>query len=196
MQRSTPRLLILLGLVVVAVAAIALWPRRAPDADAARLTWIADAHQLGPVGYRDPAGAISPDGQWIAYAEGRFLRVAPARGGAILERPPAEAQIRTLAWHPGSRALLADGHRTPGGWAIYDLNARSRRALWGDLDSISATIGGATVTAHAADLRQPAWSRDGQAIAAVRNGREGQELWVVAATGTFSAAAPSTTRSD
>src|ERR1700732_4049414 len=109
MQRSTPRLLILLGLVVVAVAAIALWPRRAPDADAARLTWIADAHQFGPVGYRDPAGALSPDGQWIASSEGRFLRVRPAGGGPIVDLPPGEAQIRNLAWSPDNRTILADG---------------------------------------------------------------------------------------
>ena len=117
MQRSTLRFLILLGLVVVAVGAIALWPRRAPDADSARLAWIADAHQFGPVGYRDPAGALSPDGQWIAYSEGRFLRVRPAGGGPIVELPAGDAQIRNLAWSPDNRTILADGNRTQSGWA-------------------------------------------------------------------------------
>ena len=53
-----------------------------------RLTWVATAHQFGPVGYRDPAGAMSPDGQWMAYSEGRFLRVRPVEGGAGVEFEP------------------------------------------------------------------------------------------------------------
>jgi Tol biopolymer transport system component len=192
---SGARRLVPLALIVVGGAAILLFLWRSPGTvDHARLAWVATAHQLGPVGYRDPAGAISPDGRWIAYAEGRFLRVAPAGGGAIVELPPAEAQIRNLAWHPDSRAILADGYGTPGGWALYDIGTHSRRALWGDLDSISARIGDATVTAHAADLRQPAWSRDGRTIAAVVNGREGQELWIVAADGSSARAKRMTRR--
>src|SRR5262249_45973981 len=49
------------------------WLRRDRASDRSRLTLVATAHQLGPVGYRDPAGAISPDGRWVAYSEGRFL---------------------------------------------------------------------------------------------------------------------------
>src|SRR5882724_7962717 len=112
MQRSTLRFLILLGLAVVPAGAIALWPRREPDADLARLAWIADAHQFGPVGYRDPAGALSPDGQWIAYSEGRFLRVRRAGGGPAAELPAGDAQIRNLTWSPDSQRIVADGYLT------------------------------------------------------------------------------------
>ena len=106
------RSLILLALVAAACVAIVLMVRREPLRDAARLVWVADAHQLGPVGYRDPAGALSPDGRWIAYSEGRFLRVRPAGGGPIVELPPGEAQIRNVAWSPDSRSLaLAVGGR-------------------------------------------------------------------------------------
>jgi Tol biopolymer transport system component len=182
MQRSALRPLTLLALLVASVATIALWPRRAPDADAARLTWIADAHQFGPVGYRDPAGALSPDGQWIAYSEGRFLRVRPAGGGPIVELPPGEAQIRNLAWSPDNRTILADGYQTPSGWALYDRVAGTRRGLWSDHDPIAGTLADGTATkARVADLRQPSWSADGHSIAAVVNGREGQELWTVSA---------------
>src|SRR5476651_1490744 len=83
-----------------------------PTADAgARLAWIATAHQFGPVGYRDPAGAISPDGQWVAYSEGRFLRVRAAGGGPSVDLPPGEAQIRNLVWSPDNRTILTDGYR-------------------------------------------------------------------------------------
>ena len=76
------------GVRVVVLAALAaaagiVWliaSRAEPGRDVSRLTWIADAHQFGPVGYRDPAGAISPDGRWIAYSEGRFLRVRDCDG--------------------------------------------------------------------------------------------------------------------
>jgi hypothetical protein len=42
----------------------------------ARLRFVVDARQLGPVGYRDPVGAISPDGQWLAYASEGRLRLS------------------------------------------------------------------------------------------------------------------------
>jgi hypothetical protein len=48
-----------------------------------RLAWVATALQLGVVGYRDPVGALSPDGELLAYAEGRHLRVVPVGGGAV-----------------------------------------------------------------------------------------------------------------
>ncbi|PYQ93785.1 MAG: hypothetical protein DMF96_28510 [Acidobacteria bacterium] len=180
------RSLILLALVAAACVAIVLMVRREPLRDAARLVWVADAHQLGPVGYRDPAGALSPDGRWIAYSEGRFLRVRPAGGGPIVELPPGEAQIRNVAWSPDSRMIVADGFESQTGWALYDRVAGSRRALWSDHDPLTATLGdkGAqTTTAKVADLRQPAWSPAGRFIAAIVSGREAQELWTVSVDG-------------
>ena len=144
---------------------------------------MATAHQFGPVGYRDPAGAVSPDGEWIAYSEGRFLRVQHVGGGSILDLPAGEAQIRHLSWHPDSRTILADGFRTQAGLAVYDRVEGTRRALWPDRESLTATLAnpsGASA-ARVADLRQAVWARDGRSIAAVVNGREGQELWTVSA---------------
>ena len=75
------RQLILLAIVAAAVVAI-VWTRRAPALakDAPQLAYITTAHQQGVVGYRDPAGAISPDGTRFAYSEGRFIRVIPIGG--------------------------------------------------------------------------------------------------------------------
>jgi Tol biopolymer transport system component len=153
---------------------------------AERLSWIADAHQLGPVGYRDPAGAISPDGRWIAYAEGRFLRVRPVDGGPIVQLPPGEAQIRNIVWDPESRRILADGFETQTGWAVYDRVSGSRSALWAEHAQLRARLGEsgtATTTARVSDLRQLAWSRTGRIIAGLVNGRDGQELWTLTADG-------------
>ena len=70
------RRLMPVALVAMLVAIGVVLSRRQPaPLDAGRMTFVAIAHQPGPVGYRDPAGAISPDGRWIAYSEGRFLRV-------------------------------------------------------------------------------------------------------------------------
>src|SRR4051812_22109591 len=143
------------------------------------MAWVGDAHQFGPVGYRDPAGAISPDGRWLAYSEGRFLRVRPIDGGPVVELPPNEAQIRTIAWSPDNRSILADGYGTPSGWALYDLVKRTRGPLWADREPVRATLAGRTQasTARVSELRQPAWSPDGRFVAAIVNARDGQELW-------------------
>src|SRR5215468_1668422 len=112
--------LLLVLVLVAAVAALVATRSREVSIAPARLTWVATAHQLGPVGYRDPAGAISPDGRWIAYSEGRFLRVRPIDGGPIVDLPPVEAQIRNLSWNPDSRTILTDGFGSPNGWGVHD----------------------------------------------------------------------------
>jgi Tol biopolymer transport system component len=162
-------------LVILALGVLALMARRAAERDPnTRLAWVATAHQLGPVGYRDPAGAISPDGKWVAYSEGRFLRVRAIDGGPIVDLPPGEAQIRNISWHPDSRTILADGYQTQSGWALYDRAARTRRGLWIDNRDLAA---------RAKELRQAVWSPDGRSIAAIVNGREGQELVIAPAGG-------------
>ena len=186
------RSLILLGLAAVGIAAIVVASRREPSPpDATALTWVAAAHQLGPVGYRDPAGAISPDGRWIAYSEGRFLRVRPAGGGPSVALPAADAQIRNLTWSPDSQRILADGFETQTGWALYDRAAGTRQRLWADHDPLRARLGDTgteTTTAKVSDLRQLTWSRAGRFIAGIVNGREGQELWTISADGTLAQA--------
>ena len=64
--------------------------------------------------------------------------------------------------------------------------ARTRRPFRPDRDSLQAPLGdqGAVTTAKVFDLRQMAWSPAGRIIAAIVNGREGQELWTISADGT------------
>ena len=93
------RALIIFLLVIGAIAAI-VWRQpssAAPPAEVA-LGYVTTAHQLGVVGYRDPAGVISPDGKRFAYSEGRFIRVIPVGGGAPVTLPPADQQVRYLEW--------------------------------------------------------------------------------------------------
>jgi len=166
MRASSVRAVLLFILFVALASVFVLFLPRGQNADP-RLAWVATAHQFGPVGYRDPAGAISPDGKWIAYSEGRFLRVKPIDGGPILDLPPGPAQIRYIAWRPDSRAVTTDGDPSIGGYAIYDIVARTRGPLFAQAPS---------------GIRQPAWSHDGTSIAALANGKEGNELWTFAAS--------------
>jgi Tol biopolymer transport system component len=167
-RNSIIRLTLLAALLGAAAGAIA-WRVRGSGSDLppVRLAWVATAHQFGPVSYRDPVGAISPDGKWIAYSEGRFLRVRPLDGGPAIELPAGRAQIRNLSWRPDSRAILADGYLTQASWAIYDIVSRTSRAFG----------------APDAGLRALAWSPDGQKLAGIVNGTEGQELRIVGADG-------------
>ena len=187
MRLSFARLLTILALIATAVVLVRFAPR-ARDSDPVGMTWIATATQFGPVGYRDPVGAISPDGRYIAYSEGRFARVRPIDGGPIIDLPAGDGQIRYLTWHPDSRTLLTDGDTTGNGWALYDHVARTRRALFDTHDKLVA--GQRTIATRA--LRQPAWSRDGKSIAALVNGRDGAELWTVAGDGSSATATPLT----
>src|SRR5262249_53471647 len=135
--RSMTRLQLIL-ILACAVAAFTVAARfrgnggsaRSAVADPPPLAWGATAHQLGPVSYRDPAGAISPDARWIAYSEGRFLRVRPVDGGPSVEFPPGEAQIRNITWSPDGRSIVTDGYVTQGGWAVYDRVDATRKPFW------------------------------------------------------------------
>jgi Tol biopolymer transport system component len=131
-----------------------------------RLTWVATAHQFGPVSYRDPAGAISPDGKWIAYSEGRFLRIRPVSGGAGVDFEPGTAQIRALTWKGDSTSVVADGSATPTLWARYDRTTRTR-------EPYSITASGNR------NVRQPAWSGDGTRMVGVSDGINGNQLDLV-----------------
>lgn len=114
------RQLVLPAIVIGAFVAI-LWARAAPSpaVDLPALSYVTTAHQLGVVGYRDPAGAISPDGKRFAYSEGRFIRVLPIGGGAPVTLPAGDGQVRLLEWtsndtvvavpRPSATTRMADG---------------------------------------------------------------------------------------
>lgn len=161
-------------LIVVAVGALAILligrpaPAPQPTQDLPQLSYVTTAHQLGVVGYRDPFGAISPDGTRIAYTEGRLIRVVPVGGGAPVTLPPGEGQIRYLAWK-GNAEIVAEDPAASGRWWSYRLGEADRKPLW-DRDV-------------ADQLRQLTWSADGRSAAALIVSKAGPELWRLAAEG-------------
>lgn len=148
---SSLRLWLLLALI--AVAGIAVWWRgRAETADLVgdeRLSWVTTAHQLGVVGYRDPAGAISPGGTRVAYTEGRHLRVVPVGGGAPVTVAAASGQVRYVTWIDDARIAFEQTGEQPRWW-VARVDGEEPEPLPAD-----------------GDMRQLSWSRDGRSLAGV-----------------------------
>ncbi len=67
------------------------------------LKLVTSVRQKGPVAYRDPFGAISPDGRLFAYSDLRKIVVQPINGGAVMELQKNGAFIRYLTWTPDSK---------------------------------------------------------------------------------------------
>ena len=121
------RSLVLSGVIVAGLSAL-VFGRQTPTpaaTDLPQLSYVATAHQLGVVGYRDPFGAISPDGTRLAYAEGRFIRIVPIGGGAPVTLAPAEGQIRYLAWIDDS-TIAAEDVTPTGRWWAYRIGDQAR----------------------------------------------------------------------
>jgi len=120
-----------------------------------RLRYVTTARQKGPVGHRDPIGVVSPDGKWIAYSEGRFLKLQHVEGGPVRELEPMSLDIREIAWFSDSKRLAVPD-RSSGGdaarWYVYDLEAGGRKPLWPD----------------AAEISQVSFGDDGTAVGAAR----------------------------
>jgi dipeptidyl aminopeptidase/acylaminoacyl peptidase len=180
------RLVALVIVIALALAAMFLRARPAPAAlDApAPLTYVTTANQRGVVGYRDPAGALSPDGRFVAYAEGRDLRVVPIAGGASAIFPRAEGQVRWVTWLDDGRVLADDGGSETRWW-VYGVSGATRAPLWSAQGSVATegSAGSPPGGPRANDLRQPVASLDGVWIAATVAARDGVQLWRLAADG-------------
>src|SRR6476620_7936500 len=77
------------------------------DSGSARFEFVVAARQLGPVDYRDPIGVMSPDGQWLAYTSGGWLRLMQVSGGPMSALGPPSARVLSVAWPPDSRHVAA-----------------------------------------------------------------------------------------
>ena len=163
------RALVLVGAAIAAVVVV-VWMRPSPvvSIDPPQLSYVATARQLGVVGYRDPVGAISPDGRNLAYAEGRFIRVVPVAGGAPATLAPGVGQIRYLTWSSNDTIVAEDATPTARWWT-YRIGTTDRQPLWRG------------TSIDAGNLRQLAWSADGQRATGLSTTKDGPQLWRIAA---------------
>jgi Tol biopolymer transport system component len=170
----------LLGILCFPIVA----PARAqqPVGQSSRLRLVVEAHQLGPVGYRDPVSAMSPDGQWLAYASEGRLQLTHVAGGAVRVLGTA-GRGSAIAWQPDSRHLAALQFDSTGAsaWWRIDIASSDRTRLWTGLFPGAAPNGGVNRAAPAAidpnRFREVAWSRDGGRLAGVLPQPRGAVLW-------------------
>jgi Tol biopolymer transport system component len=178
--RSFTRVAVLAALIVTALVAMR-WRPTPPLADPVHLTYVATAHQLGVIGYRDPPGVISADRQRIAYAEGRKLYEALVGGGAALEIAAGQGQIRYVG-PIGTREWLFEDAAAPIRWWIASARA-PMRALFATRELRAEAAGEVPATVAVNSLRQLTISPDGQRVAAIATGPAGAELWRLALDG-------------
>jgi Tol biopolymer transport system component len=165
--------------LVIAVSAFA----QQPATGSARIRFVAEARQLGPVGYRDPIGVMSPDGEWLAYASGGRLRVTPVAGGAVSTLGTL-ARVAAVAWRPDSRRVAHFEVDTAGNsvWFATDIPGGARRPLWTG-PFARAWSGSDSVSIDPNRFREIAWSRDGAQLAAWIPQPRGALLWTGGADG-------------
>ena len=176
-SRSFARPLVLTLLVLIALAAIARGPLNA-QIEPARFTYVTTAQQLGVVGYRDPLGVLSHDGQRVAITEGRRLYEAFTSGGIRTEVAALDAQIRHVAPYGASREWIVEDPSSSERWWIVAGGAAKR-----PLFKAAEVKGTGTARVAINTLRQVTSSADGRWIAGTTAGSGGIALWRVATDG-------------
>jgi Tol biopolymer transport system component len=152
--------------------------------DNPRLQFVATVHQLGPVGYRDPLGVVSPSGEWLAYTSAAHLYIQRVTGGAVRELPVLSDTVRHLAWLPDSRFIAVDVGAPARRWWLYDLSG-GRRPLWEGRETLEGVVTDtrARISLSLAKLEQLAWSADGKQVAGIARTANGSQLWSLDAGG-------------
>ena len=171
------RRLALLAAIAAAAFAWLFMRRTVVVVDEPRLTYIATAHQLGVVGYRDPVGVIARDGSRIAYSEGRHLYEELTTGGARVELAEAAGQIRHVA--PGSEGewIFEDAATSPRWWIAKA--ASPKRPLFSTA-AIEVSLAGGTRRISVDALRQLSLSPDGRAVVAIASSQAGADILRIA----------------
>jgi len=145
-------------------------------AERTELDYLATAEQVGPVAYRDPLGAISPDGHWLAYTARDRLHVVPVDGGGARVVGGGSRSIRYVTWLPDSRHVAVRERvfdRSRQEWWLYDRMDGSRTRLWPDR----------TDAPDLGELDMLAWSADGTRVAGVTRGGGTSSVWVMRGDG-------------
>jgi Tol biopolymer transport system component len=174
---------LLLVSLLAALSFAAVWSRPRADAVPLRLSYVATAHQLGVVGYRDPLGVVSVDGSRLAFTEGRRLFASPLAGGVRAELASAEGQIRYVASGGPSDDWIFEDAATPERWWIVSSSA-SKQPLFGAKTEIATAAGSPMPTLRVDALRQVVVSADGRSVAALAARSSGFELWRLTPDGT------------
>ena len=153
-----------------------------------RATILTGVRQLGPVGYRDPIGAISPDGRWLAYAVDAHLYVRPMQIGTTFELGATENVRLRLAWlSDAGRLAVLEG--VPGlgpQWAVYDIAKHTRSVLWDGrpiVGHLADSASGDSIRIPVSRFQELAWSPDGRSVAGLAYAGPRSQLWMIDTAG-------------
>jgi len=147
-----------------------------------QLQFIKSVRQKGPVAYRDPFGAISPNGKLFAYSDRKQILVQQVVGGATFELEKHGTFVITLTWLPDSEHIVTyeiGGERKF--WYVYDLNTKRGTALWPEKNNF--TDKGHSINMERADLKDLTWSADGTQVAGVSRKNGKTQLWLITGKG-------------
>lgn len=169
---------------VTALAFVAVRPVPAQEAETARLHFVTVARQLGPVGYRDPLGVISPDGERFAYTSGGWLMLMNTAGGPATSLGRFTV-IFSLAWQSDSRSVAALAVDTAGarGWVLVDARDGTTHPAW-TAPFPNAIDESKNMPVDPQQFWYVAWSSDGSRLAGIINSPNGPQLWMGNADGT------------
>jgi Tol biopolymer transport system component len=158
----------------------ALWAQSA----GVPLRFVTDVRQMGPVGYRDPLGAVSPDGQWLAYTSGDWVRLVRVVGGPVTTLGPPARRITALAWQPDSRHVTVYEQDVANRWAWwrFAVSDGTPHRVWSG-PVRAATEAGDSVNVDPDGALQLAWSADGLHVAGTLRWPGGSALWTANADG-------------
>lgn len=141
---------------------------------------LVTAHQMGPVAYRDPAGAVSPDGRWLAFTQGRDVIIMSIADGATRTLGTAPSQVRYLTWHPASESLLVHERsfdRRRQGWFVYDIATGAKETLWGGDGGLSGDL------PPRSSLLEITWAPDGESLVGVVRSMAASQVWRISREG-------------
>ncbi|HCM76855.1 MAG TPA: hypothetical protein DIS90_10765, partial [Cytophagales bacterium] len=145
---------------------------------ATQMQFIKAVKQKGPVAYRDPFGAISPDGKLFAYSDRKQILVQQVVGGATFELEKHGTFVITLNWLPNSQHLVTyeiGGERKF--WYIYDLKTKQGTPLWPAKNNFIDES--KSINLERADVRDLTWSLDGKRVAGLSKKNGKTQLWLL-----------------
>lgn len=165
----------LFAAVAISLAACAPPSGGSPSDTMPALNYLVTAEQVGPVAYRDPLGAVSPDGTWLVRTVQDRLHVSPIGGGGTSVLGSGESSIRSLHWLPDSRHIATRERvfdRSRQEWWVYDRVDGTREPLWPGRSSAPDLL----------TLDMLAWSSTGRVVGVTREGST-STVWSISEDG-------------
>lgn len=131
-------------------------------------TVIRVIEQFGPVGYRDPLAAVSPDGKWIAAARDGELWIFGTRDSTLSRNLPVPpGRILFLTWQDNETVITSQADS--GYWWRHEILSGQRTPLWPNgLTSVNPD--GSEPPVVISQLRDLAFNQADKRIAAVSRG--------------------------